>query len=64
MKVKAKNWINVSGEWHQAGDIFEIESIDGIEGSVEVIAEPKSAEKPEVKTETTPKRKTRASANK
>lgn len=47
IKVKAKHWINADGTWHKAGEIFEIESIEGIEKGVEVIAEPESADEPE-----------------
>lgn len=53
MKVKAKHWLNVDGEWHPAGEPFEVESIAGFEESVEVIAEAKSEPKPE-KTEVKP----------
>lgn len=37
MKVRAKHWINVNGDWHKAGEIFEVESVAGING-IEVIA--------------------------
>lgn len=47
MKVKAKHWINADGVWHKAGEIFEIESAEGIEKGVEVIAEPESEVEPE-----------------
>ena len=56
MKVKAKHWLNVEGNWHPAGEEFEVESIAGIVNSVEVIAETapepgKETEKAEAKAE-------------
>lgn len=66
MKVKAKHWLNVNGEWHPKDDIFEVESIDGFAESVEVIAEPESVKKPKQEpektetAETTPKRRGRS----
>lgn len=47
MKVKAKHWLNVDGDWHPAGDIFDVESVAGFEESVEVVSEPESEVKPE-----------------
>ena len=46
MKVKAKHWLNANGEWHRAGDEFDVESIAGMEDSVEVVADTQSR-KPE-----------------
>ena len=66
LKVKAKHWLNVSGDWYKAGDVFEIESIAGIENSVEVIAEPEPVKKPKQEpektetAETSPKRRGRS----
>ena len=37
MKVKAKHWLNIGGSWRKAGDVFEVDSIKGIEKSVEVM---------------------------
>lgn len=37
MKVKAKHWLNMGGTWRKAGEVFEVENIEGIEKSVEVI---------------------------
>ena len=39
MKAKAKHWINVNGDWYKPGEVFETESVAGIETAVEVIAE-------------------------
>ena len=44
MKVKAKRWINVGGEWHGAGDVFDVPSLAGIGNAVEVVAEPRVEE--------------------
>lgn len=53
MKVRAKHWLNADGEWHKAGDEFEVESIAGIEEAVEVVAETKPVgKKAEPKAET------------
>ena len=67
MKVKAKHWLNVDGEWYRAGDIFEVESVDGFAESVEVIAEPETVKKPKQEpvkepetAETAPKRRGRS----
>lgn len=65
MKVKAKWAVKVNGEWHRAGDVFEVDSTAGLLGAVEVLKkEPKPAqakaeeipeEKPEATAEATPK---------
>ena len=65
MKVKAKWAVKVNGEWHRAGDVFEVDSTAGLLGAVEVLKkEQKPAQakveeipedKPEAKAETTPK---------
>lgn len=70
MKVKAKHWINANGDWHKCGEIFEVNTLAGIEDAVEVIAEePKvveleqqeiPAEEPK-QTKTTGTRRTRKS---
>lgn len=66
MQVKAKHWINYDGEWHPAGDVFEVASVDGFAESVEVIAETEPVKKPKQepeKTETaevSPKRRGRS----
>lgn len=71
MKVKAKHWVNVEGDWHGEGEVFEVESIAGIGHAVEVIAsdepkpvvetpkepEPEIAEKPVSNTATRRTRK-------
>ena len=42
MKVKAKWAVKVNGEWHRAGDVFEVDSTAGLLGAVEVLKkEPK-----------------------
>ena len=55
MKVKAKWAIKVNGKWHNATEVFDVDSLDGLENAVEVIEEPKQVrmeeavpEKPEV----------------
>lgn len=71
MKVKAKWAVKVNGEWHRAGDVFEVDSTAGLLGAVEVLKkEPKPVQvkteevhvekqdtepEPEAKAETTPK---------
>ena len=60
MKAKAKHWINVNGDWYKPGEVFETESVAGIETAVEVIAEepkvvePVQQEKPVEETEQKP----------
>ena len=58
MKVKAKRWINVGGNWYSVGDVLEVETLAGIGNAVEVVAEPKpvaESEQPEKKPETVKK---------
>ena len=45
MKVKAKWAIKVSGQWRKPGEIFDVDSIAGLKGSVEVVPEEKKPEK-------------------
>lgn len=45
MKVKAKWAVKVSGQWRKPGEIFDVDSIAGLKGSVEVIPEEKKPEK-------------------
>lgn len=41
MKVKANHWLKTETGWHKAGDVFEVKSLDGLTGMVEVVEEPK-----------------------
>lgn len=45
MKVTAKQWVKYHESWYQSGEIFEVKEtdLDGMAGSVELIAEPQSA---------------------
>lgn len=47
MIVKAKHWINVDGDWHCAGETFEVKNITGFEESVEVVADNEPVVEPE-----------------
>lgn len=48
MKVKAKWAIKVNGKWHNATEVFDVESLDGLENAVEVVGEPKQVRMEEV----------------
>ena len=39
MKVKAKHWIKTESGWHQTGEVFETDTVDGLTGMVDVIEE-------------------------
>ena len=56
-RVIAKRWLNVNGDWHQAGDTFEVESLAGIADAVEVVSEvPEEAVKETVTEEKKPEK--------
>jgi len=56
MQVKAKCNLNIDGKWHMGGEVFEVESTDGIAEYVEEIGyvsevfPPEPAEKPKRST--------------
>lgn len=58
MRVKAKHWVKTDTGWHPAGDTFEVETVDGLDGMVEIVegagtgAEGKQDEKPVAKKRT------------
>lgn len=37
MKVKAKHWVKYGGQWHRAGEVFDIEPADA--GQMKLYAE-------------------------
>ncbi len=56
MKVKALHWVKTETGWHPTGETFEVESVEGLTGMVDIIDEapaPAAAEAP-VHDEETP----------
>ena len=52
MKVKAKWAVKENGKWHMTGEVFETDSVGGLNGAVEVLdAGNKPAEVKAVKVE-------------
>lgn len=52
MKVKANHWVKNGDGWHKPGDVFDVESLDGLSGAVAV--EEKHAETKPVESEEHP----------
>lgn len=46
MKVRARHWVKTDSGWHSTGDIFEVETLDGLAGMVDVIEMAKPEPKP------------------
>lgn len=66
MKVKALHWVKTETGWHPAGETFEVESVETLTGTVDIIDEtpaPVVAEAPvhDEETPTVRKRSRKAS---
>ena len=59
MKVKAKCNLNVGGTWHMGGEIFEVDSTDGIAEYVDEVGYVSEVFPPEPTKEEPKKRSTR-----